>query len=86
MILDDAVSADKYKMVNEWILNRLVNAAYDVNDIKGNSKEYRFADSRPPPPTQHRCVGCDITRKIPSADETICKVVAVEEVDENPLP
>ena len=86
MVADDSISADKYKTADEWILNHLVNATYNVKDTKGNSKEYRFADSRSPPPTQRRCVGCYITRKIPSADGTVCKVEDVEEVDKNPLP
>ena len=86
MVIDDSISSDRYKLTDRWILNHLVNAAYDVADIKGNSKEYPFADTTTKPPSHRRCVGCDVTCKIHSTEGTTRQIEATVEQDENPLP
>jgi hypothetical protein len=86
MVVDDTITTDRYKLADRWILNHLVNAAYDVIDIKGNSREYPFADNTIKPPTQRRCVGCDTTRKIHSVEGTTRKIEATTEQDNNSLP
>jgi len=85
MILDDSVTSENYKKADRWILNHLVNATYDVKDVKGNTNEYPFAKNAPKPPTHRQCVGCNETRKIHSTEGTVCKVVATAEMDK-PLP
>lgn len=85
MVIDESVTTEAYKTADRWILNHLVNATYDVKDVKGNSNEYPFVDNAPQPPTRRRCVGCNDTRKIHSTEGTVCKVVATAELDGKPL-
>jgi hypothetical protein len=82
MILNDSVTSDTYKKADRWILNHLVNAAYDVKDVKGNSIEYPYATNAQKPPTHRQCVGCQETRKIHSTQGTVCKVEATVEMEQ----
>jgi len=82
MILDDSVTSETYKKADRWILNHLVNAAYDVKDVKGNSIEYPYATNAQKPPTHRQCVGCQETRKIHSTQGTVCKVEATVDTSE----
>ena len=82
MILNDSVTSETYRKADQWVLNHLVNAAYDVKDVEGNSSEYPYAMNAPEPPTHRQCVGCQETRKIHSTQGTVCKVVATVEMDQ----
>ena len=42
MILNDSVTSETFRKADQWVLNHLVNAAYDVKDVEGNSSEYPY--------------------------------------------